>query len=152
MKAIQFHIIIIYISVTCFGCAKEKKDELIIEPVGGAYDYINNQTDVDLLVEFPVPIYKRSIDAVIFVDSTIQIPRLSTTKFFEDTGNFGFNPFPSHTFKELNFYRIIDQKKTITLTIKPVDNKDWMTKIISREPSGYGLTEYQLSIDKEDLK
>jgi hypothetical protein len=145
-------IIIILFSMWFTGCKNpDNSSEIMDGPVGGSYYYVKNQTESDLLVQFPVPVYDRSIDSIILVDSTIQISRLATTKIFEDMGNFGFNPTPSHTFREIRFYTIAGEQKEPALNIKPVINDKWISKILSRDEYGYGLTEYQFVIKKEDL-
>lgn len=145
-------IVLLFFSLWFSGCTNpESVDEIYAEPTGGSFFYVTNQADSDLLAEFPIPFYDRTIDRMILVDSIVQIPRQTTIKIFEDLGNFGFNPIPSHTFKEIRFYRIEGEQKTLVLSIKPVTNEQWISKIISRDESGYGLTEYQLVIKKEDL-
>ena len=52
----------------------------------------------------------------------------------------------------MRFYRIAGEQKTLVLNIKPVTNEQWISKIISRDQYGYGLTEYQFVVKKEDLQ
>jgi len=145
-------IVLLLFSTWLFGCKNaDHSNELMDGPVGSSYYYVRNQTDSDLLAEFPIPFYDRTIDKMILVDSIIQIPHQTTLKIFEDS-NFGFNPIPSHAFKEMRFYRIAGEQKTLVLNIKPVTNEQWISKIISRDQYGYGLTEYQFVVKKEDLQ
>lgn len=152
MKRIEIRIVLIFFSLFFPGCQNPVDNtEIAIEPAGGSYYYIKNQTDLDLYAQFPVPTYDRSIDKMIDLDSTVTIPRLATTKLFEDLGNFGLNPTPTHTFKNIKFFKQTDGLKTLVLEINPVKNDRWIAKILSREEYGYGLTEYQLVLGKEDL-
>jgi hypothetical protein len=154
MRQIEIRIIaLLFLSLWFSGCKNTDESNLIMDgPVGGSYYYVKNQTDSDFLVQFPVPVYDRSINSIISVDSTILISRSTTTKIFEDLGNFGFNPTPAHTFKEIKLYRIEGEQKTLVLNIKPVSNTRWISTIISRDKDGYGLTEYQLVLKKDELQ
>lgn len=152
MKHIEIRIVIVFFSLFFLGCQNpDDNTEIAIEPAGGSYYYIKNQTDLDLYAQFPVPTYDRSIDKMIDLDSTVIIPRLATTKLFEDLGNFGLNPTPTHTFKNIKFFKQTDGLKTLVLEINPVKNDRWISTILSREEYGYGLTEYLLVLGKEDL-
>jgi hypothetical protein len=145
-------IVILFFSTWLFGCKNaDNGNMIIVEPAGSSFYYITNQTDNDLSAEFPIPFYDRTVDKVILVDSIVQIPNQTTVKIFEES-NFGFNPIPSHTFKEIRFYKIAGEQKTLVLNIKPVTNEQWISKIISRGEDGYGLTEYQFAVKKEDLQ
>ncbi|GLU51690.1 hypothetical protein [Dyadobacter frigoris] len=157
MKRIQTGIFVIFISLLFSGCknpdsaTNELIIEPIIEPVGGSYYYVKNQTDLDLSAQFPVPTYDRTIDKMVDIDSVVTIPHLATTKLFEDLGNFGLNPTPSHTFKNIKFFKMTDGVKTLVFELNPVKNDRWISTILSREEYDYGLTEYQLVLGKEDL-
>ena len=153
MKPIQTAVFVLILPLLFSGCKNPDSytNEPIVEPTGGSYYYVKNQTDLDLYVQFPVPTYDSSIDKIVDIDSTVIIPRLATTKLFEDLGNFGLNPTPFHTFKNIRFFKQTDGVKILVYEINPVKNDSWIAKILSREESGYGLTEYQFVLRKEDL-
>ncbi|WP_159466702.1 hypothetical protein [Dyadobacter sp. 3J3] len=153
MNRIQTGFFVIFLSLLFSGCKdpESQTNEPINEPAGGSYYYVKNETDLDLYAQFPVPTYDSSIDKMIDIDSTVTIPRLVTTKLFEDLGNFGLNPMPTHTFKNIKFFKQTDGVKSLVFEINPVKNDRWISKILSREDSGYGLTEYQFVLRKEDL-
>lgn len=153
MNRIQAGFFVILLSLLFSGCKDPESptNEPIMEPAGGSFYYVKNETDLDLYAQFPVPTYDRSTDKVVDVDSTVIISRLVTTKLFEDLGNFGLNPTPTHTFKNIKFFKQTDGVKTLVFEINPVKNDRWISKILNREDSGYGLTEYQLVHRKEDL-
>ncbi|MBE9464433.1 hypothetical protein ACFP1I_05400 [Dyadobacter subterraneus] len=153
MNRIQTVLCLIFMSLSFSGCKNpdDPANKILIEPVGSSYYYVKNQTDTDLHAEFQVPIYDRSIDSVVQIDSIIPIPRLSTTKIREDLGHFGHNPVPGDTFKNIRFFKITGGTKTLVLEINPVKNERWISTILSRDEYGYGLTEYQFVIRKDDL-
>lgn len=153
MNRIKTGLFVIFLSLLFTGCKDPESptNEPIVEPVGGSYYYVKNETELDLYAQFPVPTYDLSIDKIVDIDSTVTIPRLVTTKLFEDLGNFGLNPMPTHTFKNIKFFKKTDGVKTLVFEINPIKNDRWISTILNREESGYGLTEYQLIIRKEDL-
>ena len=72
-------IVILFFSTWLFGCKNaDNGNMIIVEPAGSSFYYITNQTDTDLLAEFPITFYDRTIDKMILVDSIIQIPHQKT--------------------------------------------------------------------------
>ncbi|MCF0054638.1 hypothetical protein [Dyadobacter sp. CY356] len=153
MNRTQTGIILIFLTLLFSGCKNPDSpvNEIINEPVGGSFYYVKNQTDKDLYAQFPVPTYDLSINKMVDIDSTVIIPHLATTKLFEDLGNFGLNPTPFHTFKHIKFFKLENGVKTLAFELNPMKNDRWVSNILSREESGYGLTEYQLLVRNEDL-
>ncbi|PWN06006.1 hypothetical protein [Rhodohalobacter mucosus] len=142
MENSSLFLILILLLVT--SCADRSADALIIEPAGSAAYYINNQTLTDLKV-----VYINS-EALNFQTDSTTVFRDSSTVIFTD-GIIGVNPKPSDSFSSIRFFRTSDLSSP-ALVIEPVDDGDWNVIGQERDNSGYGLTEYEFTVDEQNLE
>ncbi|MEO6285709.1 MAG: hypothetical protein ABIN80_31265 [Dyadobacter sp.] len=151
MKTIRIWIVTLSLVSIFSACSPTETEQMINEPAGSARYFIDNQSDKELIVEFPVPVYNFEKDAMQDVDSLIRLNSRTKSVVFED-GGFGINPDPEKSFKEIRFYTITNGQRSLAFTMKPIKNAAWAKLIRSRDNSGYGLTEYSFTITEANLK
>ncbi len=125
------------------ACTQNQTDSLIFEPAGSADYYINNQTSSDLSVLFTTSA------ALGFEKDSVVVAENSSQKILDD-GIFGINPRPEDSFSSISFYKPGDTDEPAFI-FEPVTNDEWEIIGSELEETGYGLTEFELTLTDSTL-
>lgn len=128
------------------SCSENPTNKRIIDTVGAAHYYINNQSNIDINVVFTTTVELGSK-----TDSSTTISSGNSELIFKD-GIIGVNPKPSDSFSKIEIYTS-SNKSVPALIIDPIKNKKW--KIIGKKSGDVGglrLTKYQLTITNSRLE
>ncbi|SMO84484.1 hypothetical protein [Fodinibius sediminis] len=131
-------------ALALLSCSEQRTDALMTEPAGSAHYYINNQSSTEITVIFVTSA------ALNFETDSSAVPGDSSKVIFRD-GGIGINPKPSDSFSNLKFFRETKRNSPV-IVIDSIRNEAWKVIHSEMDDSGYGLTEYELTISDQGLE
>jgi hypothetical protein len=144
MKRYLYHLFML--SFATFGCVQEPKD-VLKECVGASFYYVDNRSEISLMVHFNGPVLNHQIDTATVIRSQQRI-------LIGQDASFGSIPQPVGTFASFELYTLQGDKKTTVYKQDPVQNALWVRRKHNADDPDFGcqMVDYTLIVTEDMLK